>query len=186
MTDRAKDTAICRGAAAALTYLLQSRLKSFYETIRLPKLDGKFIDAVFSKKQRFLPSSAPNIDTACDVVVVPHHVGSIFFHDMPPPTPWLNARWLGKNVSQRMSTLSNHDCQDNRAKQTGFRGRTSFLAACLAFFSLFAFFEIPGDLVYRRFLREFSSSMIAQVGDLQMLPNAMEHIQCPSSFLFSE
>jgi hypothetical protein len=75
---------------AELTRSLKPRLKSFYETIRLPKLDGKFIDAVLSKKQRFFPFSTPNIDTACDVVVVPHHVGSVLFH-RKPPVVWLDA-----------------------------------------------------------------------------------------------
>jgi hypothetical protein len=75
------DACLRRAIFAALP---KPRLKSFYETTCLPKLDGKFIDAVLSKKQRFLPFSAPNIDTACDVVVMPHHVGSIFFHRLPP------------------------------------------------------------------------------------------------------
>jgi hypothetical protein len=50
---------------------LKPGLKSLYKAVSLPKLNGKFIDAVLRKKPRFLSIGAENIYAARDVVVVP-------------------------------------------------------------------------------------------------------------------
>ena len=55
-------------------------LKTFNETVRLPKLNGVPINGNFCEPPGFFLIRAADINPIDYVVVRPHHIGAIFFH----------------------------------------------------------------------------------------------------------
>ena len=55
-------------------------LKTFYEAVGLPKLNGVAINGNFCEPPRLLLIRAADINPIDNVAVRPDHIGAVFFH----------------------------------------------------------------------------------------------------------